>query len=61
MKRSYIYLIVVLLTITLVSADYIIGKDLSKIMPLDEQYKSIEAVDPASKEVTATAPITIKN
>ena len=61
MKRSYIYLIVILLTVTLVSADYIIGKDLSKIMPLDEQYRSIESIDPTTKDANAVAPITIKN
>ena len=60
MKRSYIYIIVVLLTISLVTADYIIGKDLKKIIPLDETYRTIED-DDLVKEATVPTNLTIKN
>jgi len=60
MKRSYIYMIVVLLTITLVSSDYIISKDLQNIIPLDEKYRTIENAD-ATKEANVLTTITIKN
>ncbi|MBQ4031478.1 MAG: hypothetical protein II625_06960 [Bacilli bacterium] len=60
MKRSYIYLIVVLLTVSLVSADYIIGKDLKKIIPLDETYRTV-ADDDLVKEAKVTGSLTIKN
>lgn len=62
MKRSYIYVIVILLTITLVTADYIIGKDLAKIIPLDDEYRSLER-NPggAVKEASAVSNILIKN
>ena len=60
MKRSYIYMIVVLLTITLVSSDYIISKDLQNIIPLDEKYRTVENAD-ATKEANVLTTITIKN
>lgn len=60
MKRSYIYIIVVLLTITLVASDYIIGKDLQKIIPLDEKYRTLEETSTV-KEATILTTITIKN
>jgi len=59
MKRSYIYVIVVLLTITLVSADYIIGKDLQNIMPLDVTYHNLDG--DYVKEAGVVGNITITN
>ncbi len=59
MKRSYIYIIVILLTITLVSADFIIGKDLQQIVPLDDTYHTID--DNYVKEASVVGSITIKN
>lgn len=59
MKRSYIYLIVVLLTISLVSADFIISKDLKRIIPLDDNYRTIEG--DSVKEAAVYTALTIKN
>ena len=61
MKRSYIYVLVIVLTITLVTADYIMGKDLQKIIPIDEQYRPIENKTPEVKLATISGVINIKN
>ncbi len=59
MKRSYIYVIVILLTITLVSTDYYIGKDLQNVYPLDVNYNTIE--DDYVKEAGVVGTFTIVN
>ncbi len=61
MKRSYVYLIVVLLTISLVCADFIIGKDLKKIIPLDDTYRTLEGDVPGTKEAAVYTSLTIQN
>ncbi len=63
MKRTYIYLIVALLSITIASADFIIGKDLQKIVPIDEQFRAIEETIPEEtiEEAKVVTSIKIKN
>lgn len=60
MKRSYIYVLVIVLTIALVSADYLMGKDLQKITG-DEQYKAVDSKRPEVKLATVSGIISIKN
>ena len=60
MKRKYIYLIAILLTISLSYADFYIGKDLQKIIPLEEKYR-VEDGDGLVKEANALTSLTIKN
>ena len=63
MKRTYIYLIAALLSVTIASADFLIGKDLQKIVPLDEQYRAIEDNTPEEtvQEAKLVTTLKIKN